>query len=112
MAAPEATDETGRVGANAARASDRAIENTQKLCYIRLNSLLPVRVIIKSAGVLHVERRADRRELRRLLSELATGEVLMVTRFDRPARSTRDLLNAFAVITGNVSAATISRLMG
>jgi hypothetical protein len=36
------------MGADAPRASDRATENTQKLCYIRLNSLLPVRVLIKS----------------------------------------------------------------
>jgi len=41
MAAPEATEEAGRTGANAARAIGRATENTQKLCYIRINSLLP-----------------------------------------------------------------------
>src|SRR6516162_2997889 len=47
MATPEAAEQTGRMGADAPRASDRATENTQKLCYIRLNSLLPVRVLIK-----------------------------------------------------------------
>jgi hypothetical protein len=41
MAAPEATEEAGRTGANAARVSERATENTQKLCYIRRNSLFP-----------------------------------------------------------------------
>ena len=40
MAAPEATEEAGRMGANAPSASDRATKNTQKLYYIRLNSLL------------------------------------------------------------------------
>jgi hypothetical protein len=56
MAAPEATDETGRMGTDAPRASESAMENTQKLCYIRRNSLLPVRVLVKSR-VLHVEPR-------------------------------------------------------
>ena len=34
-----------------------------------------------------------------LLSALESGDVLMVTRLDRLARSTRDLLNALASIT-------------
>ena len=37
--------------------------------------------------------RTDRAELGRLLNRLAAGDVLMVTRLDRLARSTRDLLN-------------------
>jgi DNA invertase Pin-like site-specific DNA recombinase len=41
----------------------------------------------------------DRPQLRRLLSEVAAGDVVMVTRFDRLARSTRDLLNTLAAIT-------------
>ena len=41
----------------------------------------------------------DRPQLRRLLSEVATGDVVMVTRLDRLARSTRDLLNTLAAIT-------------
>jgi DNA invertase Pin-like site-specific DNA recombinase len=41
----------------------------------------------------------DRPQLRRLLSELAAGDVVMVTRLDRLARSTRDLLNTLAAIT-------------
>jgi DNA invertase Pin-like site-specific DNA recombinase len=35
----------------------------------------------------------DRAELAKLLKRLDTGEVLVVTRLDRLARSTRDLLN-------------------
>src|SRR6516225_12023563 len=35
----------------------------------------------------------DRPQLRRLLSELTAGDVVIVTRLDRLARSTRDLLN-------------------
>ena len=37
--------------------------------------------------------KTDRAELARLLKRLETGDVLMVTRLDRLARSTRDLLN-------------------
>jgi DNA invertase Pin-like site-specific DNA recombinase len=42
----------------------------------------------------------DRAELRRLLDQLEAGDVLTVTRLDRLARSTRDLLNTLAEITG------------
>jgi DNA invertase Pin-like site-specific DNA recombinase len=42
--------------------------------------------------------KTDRPQLRRLLSEVAAGDVLMVTRLDRLARSTRDLLNTLAAI--------------
>jgi DNA invertase Pin-like site-specific DNA recombinase len=38
--------------------------------------------------------------LRRALDHLDKGDVLMVTRLDRLARSTRDLLNTLAAITG------------
>jgi DNA invertase Pin-like site-specific DNA recombinase len=44
--------------------------------------------------------KTDRAQLRRLLTALAPGDVLMVTRLDRLARSTRDLLNTLAAITG------------
>src|SRR6516165_2922541 len=37
--------------------------------------------------------RSDRPELAKLLRRLESGDVLMVTRLDRLARSTRDLLN-------------------
>jgi hypothetical protein len=42
--------------------------------------------------------RSDRAQLRRALDHLGTGDVLMVTRLDRLARSTRDLLNTLADI--------------
>ena len=41
----------------------------------------------------------DRPQLRQLLFEVAAGDVVMVTRLDRLARSTRDLLNTLAAIT-------------
>ena len=43
--------------------------------------------------------KADRAQLRRLLDQLDAGDVLAVTRLDRLARSTRDLLNTLAAIT-------------
>jgi DNA invertase Pin-like site-specific DNA recombinase len=43
--------------------------------------------------------RTDRAQLRHLLDQLDAGDVLMVTRLDRLARSTRDLLNTLAAIT-------------
>ena len=42
----------------------------------------------------------DRAQLRRLLDQLEADDVLMVTRLDRLARSTRDLLNVLAAIIG------------
>jgi DNA invertase Pin-like site-specific DNA recombinase len=42
----------------------------------------------------------DRARLRRALGQLDAGDVLVVTRLDRLARSTRDLLNTLATITG------------
>jgi DNA invertase Pin-like site-specific DNA recombinase len=44
--------------------------------------------------------KTDRAQLRRLLDQLEADDVLMVTRLDRLARSTRDLLNILATITG------------
>jgi DNA invertase Pin-like site-specific DNA recombinase len=44
--------------------------------------------------------KTDRAQLRRLLDQLEADDVLMVTRLDRLARSTRDLLNVLATITG------------
>jgi DNA invertase Pin-like site-specific DNA recombinase len=43
--------------------------------------------------------KTDRTQLRRALDQLEAGDVLMVTRLDRLARSTRDLLNTLAAIT-------------
>ena len=42
--------------------------------------------------------RADRAQLRRVIDHLGKGDVLTVTRLDRLARSTRDLLNTLAAI--------------
>ena len=43
--------------------------------------------------------KTDRAQLRKALDQLDAGDVLMVTRLDRLARSTRDLLNTLATIT-------------
>ena len=44
--------------------------------------------------------KTDLAQLRRVIDQLDAGDVLMVTRLDRLARSTRDLLNTLAAITG------------
>jgi DNA invertase Pin-like site-specific DNA recombinase len=44
--------------------------------------------------------KTNRAQLHRLLKVLDEGDVLLVTRLDRLARSTRDLLNTLATITG------------
>ncbi len=41
----------------------------------------------------------NRAQLRRVIGQLAKGDVLTLTRLDRLARSTRDLLNTLATIT-------------
>ena len=43
--------------------------------------------------------KTDRAQLRRLLAEIGKGDVLLVTRLDRLARSTRDLLNTLDAVT-------------
>jgi DNA invertase Pin-like site-specific DNA recombinase len=43
--------------------------------------------------------KTNRAQLRRVIEALEPGDVLMVTRLDRLARSTRDLLNTLAAIT-------------
>ena len=43
--------------------------------------------------------KTDRTQLCRALGQLEAGDVLLVTRLDRLARSTRDLLNTLATIT-------------
>jgi DNA invertase Pin-like site-specific DNA recombinase len=45
--------------------------------------------------------KSDRAQLRLALSKLGKGDVLMVTRLDRLARSTHDLLNTLAAIAGS-----------
>ena len=60
---------------------------------------------LKAAGCKTVFRevasgaKTDRAQLRRLLDQLDAGDVLTVTRLDRLARSTRDLLNTLGTIT-------------
>jgi len=44
--------------------------------------------------------KTDRRQLQRALEALADGDVLLVTRLDRLARSTRDPLNVLAAVSG------------
>ena len=46
----------------------------------------------------------DRAQLCRLLDTLDSGDVVTVTRLDRLARSTRDLLNTLATITAKGAA--------
>ncbi len=43
--------------------------------------------------------KTDRAQLRKALAQIDAGDVLMVTRLDRLARSARDLLNTLATIT-------------
>jgi DNA invertase Pin-like site-specific DNA recombinase len=43
--------------------------------------------------------KANRAQLRKAINRLEDGDILMVTRLDRLARSTRDLLNTLAAIT-------------
>src|SRR5262249_31960851 len=43
--------------------------------------------------------KTDRAELAKLLHKIESGDVLVVTRLDRLARSTRDLLNLIAALT-------------
>jgi DNA invertase Pin-like site-specific DNA recombinase len=45
--------------------------------------------------------KTDRAQLHKAIAALQAGDVLMVTRLDRLARSTRDLLNTLAAITGS-----------
>jgi DNA invertase Pin-like site-specific DNA recombinase len=59
---------------------------------------------LRAAGAAHVFReiasgaKSDRRELARALKSLEEGDTLLVTRLDRLARSTRDLLNMLDAI--------------
>jgi DNA invertase Pin-like site-specific DNA recombinase len=61
---------------------------------------------LRAAGATKVYRetasgvRTERAQLRRVLDQLDAGDLLMVTRLDRLARSTRDLLNTLHTIGG------------
>jgi len=60
---------------------------------------------LKAAGAtkVHSEKvsgaKTDRRQLANAIASLAAGDVLLVTRLDRLARSTRDLLNVLATVS-------------
>jgi DNA invertase Pin-like site-specific DNA recombinase len=60
---------------------------------------------LKAAGAEKIFRekasgaKADRAQLRHVIGQLAKGDLLLVTRLDRLARSTRDLLNILDAIT-------------
>src|SRR5262245_44696235 len=60
---------------------------------------------LKAAGVAKVYSEkisgavSDRKQLAKVIGSLGPGDVLLVTRLDRLARSTRDLLNVLATIT-------------
>jgi predicted site-specific integrase-resolvase len=69
---------------------------------------------LKRAGAAHVFHekvsgaKTARRELARALNALGKGDVLIVTRLDRLARSTRDLLNTLVTEMGLGSAGSAS----
>jgi DNA invertase Pin-like site-specific DNA recombinase len=73
---------------------------------------------LKAAGAEKVFRekvsraRADRPELARLMRALTSGDVVLVTRLDRLARSTRDLLNTLAALVRNRPAFGPCRMLG
>src|ERR1035437_9370844 len=52
--------------------------------------------------------RSDRKQLTRLMAVLAKGDVLVVTRLDRLARSTRDLLNLLGTLAVKGAGRTFS----
>jgi DNA invertase Pin-like site-specific DNA recombinase len=56
--------------------------------------------------------KTDRAQLRQLLKQLDAGTILTVTRLDRLARSTRDLLNTPAAITGKKADSSPSATRG
>ena len=56
--------------------------------------------------------KTDRPQLRRALDRLEADDVLMVTRHDRLARSTRDLLDTLAAITDKRPAFAPSAMPG
>ena len=56
--------------------------------------------------------RSDRAELEKLLRRLGEGDVVMVMRLDRLARSTRDLLNILDRIAKVALASSRSRIPG
>jgi DNA invertase Pin-like site-specific DNA recombinase len=56
--------------------------------------------------------KTDRPELAKVIRRLEPGDVLLVTRLDRLARSTRDLLNVLAAVGEMAPASRVSRMLG
>ena len=56
--------------------------------------------------------KTDRAELAKVLRRLEAGDVMLVTRLDRLARSTRDLLNIMQPLTRRVLVSRASRIFG
>src|ERR1700691_6784783 len=56
--------------------------------------------------------RSDRKQLARLVAVLAKGDALVVTRLDRLARSTRDLLNLLGTIAEKGASSNLLEILG
>jgi DNA invertase Pin-like site-specific DNA recombinase len=84
------------------------MENKMIVGYARVStdgqSLEAQQAALKSAGAerIFAEKvsgaKADRKQLAKTIEALSEGDVLLVTRLDRLARSTRDLLNVLAAV--------------
>jgi DNA invertase Pin-like site-specific DNA recombinase len=75
-----------------ARVSTREQDLTGQLAELRVAGCTKI-YSEKASGA-----RGDRAELARVIKRLQPGDVLVVTRLDRLARSTRDLLNALEAV--------------
>lgn len=91
------------------------VQNSAMICgYARVStdgqSVAAQTAALKAAGCEKVFEevasgaKTDRAQLRRLIDGLQTGDVLTVTRLDRLARSTRDLLNTLAMVAAKGAA--------
>ena len=71
-------------------------------CYARVSTdgqdLATQHELLKAAGAMLVYSEKDRATLARCLASLEPGDVVLVTKLDRLARSTWDLLNTLATI--------------
>ena len=97
-------DSTSRMAATRARSSRRRRCNSAETAAASVGATIApissprVQGVEKSSAAARSDE-TDRAQLRRLLDQLEADDVLMVTRLDRLARSTRDLLNTLAAIT-------------
>jgi DNA invertase Pin-like site-specific DNA recombinase len=84
----------------------------RKIGYARVSTdgqdLSAQREALRECSVVYAEKisgaRADRPQLRAMIAALGQGDIVVVTRLDRLARSTRDLLNVLAEITAKGAA--------